>query len=156
SILGATATWTPLKGMNHKLSIGYDDARSVQNYDHPYGYITDRPGSIRKQDWDSRTLSTDYVASQLLSLTSAFKMTLSVGGQLVRTDRDSLLLIGTGLPGPGPATASSANAVSTTVASTQVITGGFLGQTMFALKDRYFVTVGARVDGNSAFGENLG
>jgi hypothetical protein len=27
---------------------------------------------------------------------------------------------------------------------------------MFAFKDRYFLTVGARVDGNSAFGEDLG
>src|SRR6185503_9127891 len=127
-----------------------------QRYVHPYGYVTDRPGSIRKQDWNSRTLSTDYVASQQISLTSAFKTTISVGGQLVKTDRDSVLLIGAELPGPAPATVSSANSVTSAVAQSQVITGGFLGQAMIAFKDRYFITGGARIDGNSAFGENLG
>jgi outer membrane receptor protein involved in Fe transport len=136
--------------------VGYDDARTDQRYIHPYGYVTDRLGSYRKQDWDSRTLSTDYVASQQVSLSSALKTTISVGGQLVQTNRDSILLIGAELPGPAPATVSSANSVTTAVAQSQVITGGFLGQAMIAFKDRYFITAGARVDGNSAFGTNLG
>jgi outer membrane receptor protein involved in Fe transport len=36
------------------------------------------------------------------------------------------------------------------------ITGGAFTQALFGLKDKYFVTVGARVDGNSAFGEDFG
>jgi hypothetical protein len=36
------------------------------------------------------------------------------------------------------------------------ITGGAFAQALLGFKDRYFVTVGARVDGNSAFGESFG
>src|SRR5690606_25495395 len=38
----------------------------------------------------------------------------------------------------------------------RVVNAGFFGQTIFNLLDRYFLTVGVRVDGNSAFGEDLG
>ena len=37
-----------------------------------------------------------------------------------------------------------------------IITGGAFGQMLVGYKDRYFVTLGARVDGNSAFGKNFG
>jgi len=38
----------------------------------------------------------------------------------------------------------------------QVVNGGFFGQQMFSFNDRLFMTVGIRVDGNSAFGEDFG
>ena len=38
----------------------------------------------------------------------------------------------------------------------RVITGGAFGQALLGFKDRYFLTVGARIDGNSAFGEDFG
>jgi hypothetical protein len=155
-LLGITTTWTPLKGMTHKLTIGYDDARLDQRYYHPLGYITDRPGALSQTNWSSKSLSTDYVVSQQLSATKDMKVTLSTGGQLVRTDRDSVSVLGLGLLFPGVATASSANLVTTAVAESHVITGGFLGQAVVAFKDRYFVTGGLRVDGNSAFGSALG
>jgi TonB-dependent starch-binding outer membrane protein SusC len=37
-----------------------------------------------------------------------------------------------------------------------VITGGAFTQALIGFKDRYFVTVGGRMDGNSAFGEDFG
>ncbi|MBI4502403.1 MAG: TonB-dependent receptor [Gemmatimonadetes bacterium] len=158
-ILGATATWTPLSGMTHKLTLGYDDARSEENYLLPFNYITDRPGRISLEKSGSRSFSTDYVLSQQISLFTGLKSTLSAGGQLVQRDEDALALEGAGLPGPGEHTVSSASTFPSqapVIARQRVITGGFLFQNMFAFKDRYFLTVGARVDGNSAFGENLG
>jgi hypothetical protein len=77
--------------------------------------------------------------------------------QFVTRDQDNQNLEGTGLPGPGEHTVSSASTLlSPTISAQRVITGGFLLQNMFAIKDRYFLTVGVRVDGNSAFGEDLG
>src|SRR5690606_31361947 len=38
----------------------------------------------------------------------------------------------------------------------RVTNAGFFGQAVFDLHNRYFLTVGARVDGNSAFGEDFG
>lgn len=156
-ILGATATWTPLKGMTHKFTVGYDDARSEQKYVHPFGYIVDRPGAIGLQNTTSRAFSTDYVLSQQISLLSDLSATLSVGGQLIQRDQSNVNMEGTGLPGPGEHTVASASSLTDLdVTEQRVITGGFLFQNMFAIKDRYFITAGVRVDGNSAFGKDLG
>ena len=38
----------------------------------------------------------------------------------------------------------------------RVITGGAFGTLLMGFKDRYFVTVGGRLDGNSAFGSDFG
>jgi hypothetical protein len=157
-ILGATATWNPIAGMSHKFTVGYDDARQREEYLYPYNFIVDRAGRIGLDQQNSRTLSTDYVLSQQLSFTSELKSTLSVGGQLVQRDEDGTEMNGTGLPGPGldHTVSSASQLLAPDVEEERVITGGFLFQNMFAFKDRYFVTVGARIDGNSAFGEDLG
>ncbi|MBI4420933.1 MAG: TonB-dependent receptor plug domain-containing protein, partial [Gemmatimonadetes bacterium] len=153
-ILGATATWQPLQGMNHKLTVGYDDARLEERFVHPFGYIVDRAGSIGQQNTSARSLSSDYVLSQQVSLLQGLSATVSAGGQLVQRDESNVNLAGVGLPGPGEHTVSSASALTlTTVEHERVITGGFLFQNMFAFRDRYFLTAGVRVDGNSAFGK---
>ncbi|MBI4421004.1 MAG: TonB-dependent receptor, partial [Gemmatimonadetes bacterium] len=83
--------------------------------------------------------------------------TVSAGGQLVQRDESTVNLAGVGVPGPGAHTVSSASALTRTdVEHERVITGGFLFQNMFAFRDRYFLTAGVRVDGNSAFGKDLG
>lgn len=156
-ILGATATWTPFTGMSHKFTMGYDDARFEEKFILPYNFIVDRAGRIGLQKTSSRTLSTDYVLSQQINLVSSLKATVSAGGQLVQRNEDNTSLQGTGLPGPGAHTVSSASTqLAPTATEQRVITGGFLFQNMFSFKDRYFLTAGVRIDGNSAFGEDLG
>jgi TonB-linked SusC/RagA family outer membrane protein len=157
TILGVTATWAPLPGMSHKLTVGYDDARTEQQFVRPYNYIVDRPGRIGLTDWSSRSLSTDYVVSQQVSLSGNLSATLSAGGQLVQREEQRVTLEGVGLPGPGEHTVSSANIqFPPDVTDERVVTGGFLLQSLFAFKNRYFLTGGVRIDGNSAFGEALG
>jgi hypothetical protein len=149
--------WAPITGMNHKFTIGYDDARLEEKFVHPFGYIVDRPGSIGLQNTSSRSLSTDYVLSQQITLLSSLKATVSAGGQLVQRNTSNTALAGNGLPGPGVHTVSSASTLlAPDVDEERVITGGFLFQNMFAFKDRYFLTAGVRIDGNSAFGKDLG
>jgi TonB-dependent SusC/RagA subfamily outer membrane receptor len=156
-ILGVTATWAPIRGMSHRLTVGYDEARTEQEFVRPLNYIIERAGRIGLTEWSSRSLSTDYVASQQLSLSENFSATFSAGGQLVQREQTRMTLEGVGLPGPGEHTVSSANIqFPPEVTGERVVTGGFLLQSLFALRDRYFLTAGVRFDGYSAFGENLG
>jgi hypothetical protein len=63
---------------------------------------------------------------------------------------------GTDFAGPGePDVDAGANRLSWERRIREV-NAGFFGQALLNLRDRYFVTVGLRVDGNSAFGESLG
>jgi TonB-dependent starch-binding outer membrane protein SusC len=156
-ILGVTATWAPILGMSHRLTVGYDEARAEQEFVRPLNYIIERGGRIGLTEWSSRSLSTDYVASQQLSLSEHLNATLSAGGQLVQREETRMTLEGVGLPGPGKHTVSSANIqFPPEVTGERVVTGGFLLQSLFALRDRYFLTAGVRVDGYSAFGADLG
>lgn len=156
-ILGVTATWTPLRGMSHRLTVGYDDARTEQEFMRPFNYIVERAGRIGLTNWWSHSLSTDYVMNQQVSLWENLSATLSAGGQLVQREERRVTLEGVGLPGPGEHTVSSANTqLAPVVTEERVVTGGFLVQSLFAFKDRYFLTTGVRIDGNSAFGEDLG
>ena len=156
-ILGVTATWTPIRGMSHRLTVGYDEARTEQEFVRPLNYIIDRRGRIGLTEWSSRSLSADYVASQQVSLSENLSATFSAGGQLVQREQARVTLEGVGLPGPGVHTISSADdQLPAEVTDERVVTGGFLVQSLFALRDRYFVTTGVRFDGYSAFGENLG
>jgi len=156
-ILGVTATWTPIRGMSQRLTVGYDEARTEQEFVRPLNYIIERGGRIGLTEWSSRSLSADYVASQHLPVSENLSATLSVGGQLVQREQTRVTLEGVGLPGPGEHTVSSANIqFPPEVTGERVVTGGFLVQSLVALRDRYFVTAGVRFDGYSAFGENLG
>ena len=156
-ILGITGTWTPLKGMIQKLTVGYDDARQDEKYLYPLNFLVTRTGRIGLDATGSQTLSTDYIISQQLAFWG-LKLTPSVGGQVVQRNERRTNLEGTGLPSPGyqHTVQSASTLVSQIVTEQRVVTGGFLFQNLFAFKDRYFVTVGSRVDGNSAFGKDLG
>ena len=57
---------------------------------------------------------------------------------------------------PGDPTVTSGGTTLGKEERERVVNAGFFGQTMFDLRDRYFLTIGARVDGNSAFGEDFG
>jgi len=60
------------------------------------------------------------------------------------------------IPGPGIPTVSSAALKDAYEARQTIITGGGFLQELLGWKDRYFLTVGMRIDGNSAFGKNFG
>jgi len=61
-----------------------------------------------------------------------------------------------GLIVPGAPTVSSAGNKLGFEERQRVVNAGLFGQTVLDLKNRYFLTLGARVDGNSAFGKNFG
>jgi hypothetical protein len=81
----------------------------------------------------------------------------SWGGQLFSDDAYTLSINGFDFSGPGnPTLTSAARRDVTTDSRLKVTNAGFFGQETLALNDRMFVTLGARVDGNSAFGEGFG
>jgi hypothetical protein len=59
-------------------------------------------------------------------------------------------------PSPTEATVASGSLKNADENRQRVITGGVFVQSLVGLRDRYFLTVGARVDGNSAFGKDFG
>jgi hypothetical protein len=101
------------------------------------------------------TLTADLVASYKLNL-GENNVTLSAGGQSITTDQRTVQGEGTDFAGPGdPDLESGANRLSWE-SRIREVNAGFFGQALLNVKDRYFLTGGIRVDGNSAFGKSLG
>jgi TonB-dependent SusC/RagA subfamily outer membrane receptor len=155
-ISGGSVSWSPITNMTNKLTIGYDLAQVDNRNVRPFGFVSAPTGIISDRRHTYQTLTFDYVGSYIFNLTSDVNTTVSWGGQSVTTDTRETSAYGDNFPGPFEATVSGAGLTLGFEERTRIVNAGFFGQALFDLKDRYFFTVGARVDGNSAFGSDFG
>jgi TonB-dependent SusC/RagA subfamily outer membrane receptor len=155
-MIGSTVTYNPVSTFDTRLTVGYDNAHQDNRQLRPYGYRQLPTGKLYTSAGDYSTLTADLVSSYRLDLGSDRRLTLSAGGQSITEDTRIVQAEGTDFAGPGePDIDAAANRLSWEQ-RVRVVNAGFFGQALLSLKDRYFLTVGARVDGNSAFGEDFG
>lgn len=155
-VLGSTVGFDPGGAFNAKVTVGYDQALQDNRSLRPYGFLQVPTGKLYTSNGTYGTLTADVVANYRLALGAENSIMLSAGGQSVTTDQRIVEGEGTDFAGPGnPDVDAGANRLSWEQRIREV-NAGFFGQALFNIRDRYFVTVGMRVDGNSAFGESLG
>lgn len=155
--MGGTATYTPFVNFTNRLTAGLDRAAVENRNLRPFNAFRGAEiGIISDQQWVNRTLNADYVGNWEWAATPSLKSTLSWGGQSAQSDVRNLSAYSEGLPGPGEATVSSGALKLGFETRQRVINAGFFLQELVGFRDRYFLTFGLRVDGNSAFGEDFG
>ena len=155
-ITGGTATWSPLTNFTNAFTIGYDLAQIDNRNLRPFGYIQAPTGIISDARNAYQTLTFDYKGNFQYEVKPELRTTVSWGGQSVTTDTRTTSAYGENFPGPGAPTVSSGGTTLGFEERARVVNAGFFGQGMLDIKNRYFFTVGARIDGNSAFGQNFG
>ncbi len=153
---GATMTYSPGSNFSTRLSVGYDLADQETRAIEPFGFFYVPLGRMHDTRWENRTLSVDYVASVNRGFGADLTSSLSVGAQLFQEETLRTAAYSQDFPGPGEPTVSSGGTALGFEDRQRVINAGFFVQNVFGAKDRYFLTLGVRFDGNSAFGENLG
>lgn len=153
---GGTASWSPIANLTNKFTVGYDMAQIENRNLRPFGFILAPTGIVSSRRHQYRTLTFDYVGGYTLNLNPDLRSTLSWGGQSVTTDTRETSAYGENFPGPGKPVVSSGGTTLGSEDLQRVINAGVFGQALFDMKDRYFLTVGLRVDGNSAFGSDFG
>lgn len=155
--LGGTATFTPLASFTHRVTVGLDRAAVENRNLRPFNAFRGvEQGIISDQQWVNRTVNADYVGNWDWGVREDLKSTFSWGGQSAQSDVRDLSAYSEGFPGPGEPTVSSGAQKLGFESRQRVITAGFFLQELLGYKDRYFLTVGVRVDGNSAFGRDFG
>lgn len=154
-ITGGTLNWSPNANLNNKFTVGYDLAQIENRNLRPFGFILAPSGIISSRRNAYENLTFDYVGSYVRPL-AGLRTTFSWGGQGVSTETRETSAYGENFPGPGKPTVSSAGTTLGFEERQRVVNGGFFGQVLFDKDNRYFLTLGFRVDGNSAFGENFG
>jgi len=157
-ILGGSIQWSPVSALTNRFNAGFDynnnDIRSII----PFGFLNLAAGSISSSNWNHTKLSLDYAGSYQNTLRSGqLASTFSWGGQLFEDREHFTGVTGQSFSGPGePTLASAATITLGRDDRPRVINAGFFLQELGGWRDRAFVTVGLRVDGNSAFGKSFG
>ncbi len=156
-IVGGTATWTPFEKLTNRVSVGIDYNNTDQRTINPFGYPRTPQGQYFQTLWNRQLITVDYATTWKQTYSSNFTGTTSFGGQLFDSRLNSTDLQGDNFAGPGIPTLISASLRQITDVNQQrVINGGLFAQQMIGWRDRLFITAGARVDGNSAFGRSFG
>jgi outer membrane receptor protein involved in Fe transport len=155
-ITGVTATYTPFPNFSNKLTVGYDLAENELRQVRPYGFVRAPEGRMSAVRLRNELITLDYSGNVSLGIASELRSTVSFGGQVVENDERTIDGYSDHFPGPSDPTLSTGANKLSFEDRLRVINAGFFGQALFDLKNRYFLTLGVRVDGNSAFGEDFG
>jgi len=156
-ILGGTGTWNPIASITNRLSVGIDYNNTDQRTINPFGYLRTPTGQYFQTLWNRQLITVDFASSWKHTFTSQFSGTTSIGGQMFDSRLNSTDLRSDNFSGPGaPTLISGSLRQITDVNQQRVINAGFFVQQMIGWRDRLFVTIGNRTDGNSAFGRSFG
>ncbi len=156
-IAGGTATWTPWQNLTNRLSVGIDYNNTDQRTINPFGYPRTPTGQYFQTLWNRQLITVDYASSWKQSYGKQFTGTTSFGGQLFDSRLNSTDLQSDNFAGPSaPTLISGSLRQITDVNQQRVINAGVFVQQMIGWRDKLFVTIGNRTDGNSAFGKSFG
>lgn len=142
--------------IKNSLSFGFNHIEVNNSGLLPYGFFLYPTGSLGVQRWRDRTLTAEYIGTWEHALADAVQSSFTWGGQLVDQSRLSLNASGLDFPGPGDFTISSAARRGSSQSRIREVNAGFFFQEKVGLWDQFFLIGGVRVDGNSAFGKDLG
>jgi TonB-dependent starch-binding outer membrane protein SusC len=156
-ISGFSMNYAPVEAWTNRLSIGYD-YNGVENRSLiPFGHLRTPTGNLSEQDWTRKFLSIDLASSYRKAFGGEWVSTTSLGGQLFQDNLFQTNVTSTEFSGPGePVLTSGAIRTVGTDTRRRVVNAGLFGQQQLGWRDRAFLTLGLRVDGNSAFGEDFG
>ena len=155
-ITGITATYSPFANFSNRFSVGYDLAQQDNRNLRPFGFVLAPSGILSTSRHEFNTLTVDYVGSLNFDLTSTIRSSLSFGGQSVTNRVEQTIAYGDNFPGPGEPDVDNAGNTLGFEDRTRIVNAGFFVQNVFDIQNKYFITAGFRVDGNSAFGDDFG
>jgi TonB-linked SusC/RagA family outer membrane protein len=153
---GGTSTYSPVADLTNRFTIGYDFSNHETRNIRPFGFYAHPEGIIYVGQFQKRILTFDYVGSYAFNVLENLKSSFSWGGQAVGDDDRLVEGNGSGFPGAAVPTVNSAAQSRGYEERQRVWNAGFFFQDVFDLNNKYFLTLGTRVDGNSAFGSGFG
>ncbi|HXF94830.1 MAG TPA: TonB-dependent receptor [Gemmatimonadales bacterium] len=155
-ITGGSVYYTPLPQFSNRFTVGLDLANQENRNLRPFGFVAQPLGVLFDEQNKYMTLTADYVGNLDFRIAGDLASTFSFGGQSITRERISTFAFGRDFPGPGNPTVSNGATFLAREQRIRDVTAGVFFQNVFKLRDRYFLTLGARFDGNSAFGQDFG
>lgn len=141
---------------NHRATLGYETTDQDQHQLFPYGGTAVFDDGYRTNYRRHVTnMNLDYIASVGFSPAEWLRSNTSAGFQFYDTDTGYSSVIGDGFPMVGLEVVGAAIDVSGTESRFRERSAGFFVEQQFGIQEQLYVTLGARADGHSAFGEDV-
>lgn len=152
---GLKAEWRPLEDLMLRATAGADILHFDNFEFQPYGANSFNPLGRKDNTRRNKTsLNVELAGAWFRQLTDDVKMDISAGFQAYTTDEGRSEAFGRDFPAPGLSTVGSAANTTGWEWRREQKSAGFYLQDQIGFKDYLFLTVGARADGHSAFGED--
>ncbi|TVR57394.1 MAG: SusC/RagA family TonB-linked outer membrane protein [Gemmatimonadales bacterium] len=137
--------------------VGHNDITQQRTRFAPEGAYGGLPGLRQIQNRNSYATTLDANLNWSTDLTSRVTSTTTVGGQSFWEGFSLVNAQKSQFASPTLSTLTGASVIASSSETIQdVINAGFFGQQQFGLDNRLFLTIGVRMDGNSAFGDDFG
>ncbi len=157
---GVTLNYAFRPNLTQRFTVGVDAVNDHKDRFFPYAGSYGPAGVTLGQKnlglRNYKTYTVDYLAQYSFKMPFGIESSLSAGGQGFWEIESLLTGIGNTFAGPGVNSISSAATTSSLERYEKTVNLGLLAQNRFAWRDQVFMTVGLRVDGNSAFGTDYG
>ncbi len=156
---GVTATYQPASWFTNKVTVGMDNIDEEKARIMPFGSYYTYVGTVGERNLGyrrSQTWTADYLGTMTFDLLEELGSELAFGAQGFWEQASNQMATGRGFAGPGVTVVSGAATTFGAESFVEAINVGMFAQNRLSYKDKLFATLGVRVDGNSAFGENYG
>ena len=143
-------------GLTTRLTVGLDYTTAFNQQNFPFDHVLRPQGRRNLNEWEHRTITIDLGSTWEADFSDNVSSSFSAGGQIYSDWDHTVYGVSEDFGGPGEKTLSSGATTTSSEDLLRVVNAGFFAQEVVGFNDNLFVTGGVRVDGNSAFGEDLG
>ncbi len=158
-ISSVNLNYSPFSQWQNKFTIGVDYRKSEARLFAPIesAPLVGAVGSfLRTAHREFLTVTMAYTGSYTLPKLGPFAQTVSVGAQGFRVEDREVSASGETFRVPGTTDFDNASVIDADESNRQLFSGGVFITDQVGLWDRFFIDLGVRFDGNSAFGEEIG
>jgi outer membrane receptor protein involved in Fe transport len=155
-VAGLTARHATGENLTNRLTLGYDRSQNETRNLRPFGFVFSPDGVLSAGRWENTILTVDYLGTLEHRWSELLDTTFAWGGQSATSTVSSVTGYAESFPGPGEPSLSSGAVSLAFEERMRVTNAGLFGQALVGYRDRTYLTLGLRVDGNSAFGDDFG
>jgi TonB-dependent starch-binding outer membrane protein SusC len=142
--------------LSHRVTFGADVRNEDQHQLFPFQAVANLQEGFRSNyRRENLNLNVDYVATYRTDIGMDFESTTSAGFQYFHRNQGWSSAIGDGFPFFGLETVSATLSTTAGESRLEEKSAGFFMEQQFGFRDYLYMTLGARADGHSAFGDDV-
>lgn len=152
---GLSLSYTPTANLSTRLNVGIDNVDTDYTRTESFASLLEPEGYRSARRFSNVNRTVDFQTTYSRGI-GGISTSTSVGFQAFSSSTATVTGTSSNFSGPGNPTLDTGSQQTSSEDRLDEINAGFFVQEMLGFADRFFLTLGARVDGNSAFGEDYG